>query len=154
MTTTTAPNAQAWLAKEATSLGPFVVRLDGDRVGFGALAPGHWVVVVDAAGALKRVGRILRIRADLESTTLYFDKLHTVQNGGLARRHRADAAHRARHAPAPRRPVRACSRATASRRRTTFRSSRTSPTCAICSSWRRATTCSARPTGPRSSSST
>jgi Helicase conserved C-terminal domain len=82
MTTTTAPNAQAWLAKEATSLGPFVVRLDGGRVGFGALAPGHWVVVVDAAGALKRVGRILRIRADLEAITLYFDKLHTVSVAG------------------------------------------------------------------------
>src|SRR5262245_24667098 len=79
MTTTTAPNAQAWLAKEATPLGPFVVRLDGDRVVFGALAPGHWVVVVDAAGAVKRIGCILRIRADRESTTLYLDKLHTVQ---------------------------------------------------------------------------
>ena len=82
MTTTTAPNAQAWLAKEATSLGPFVVRLDGDRVGFGALAPGHWVVVVDTAGALMRVGRILRIRADLESTTIYFDKLLAVKMPG------------------------------------------------------------------------
>lgn len=82
MTTTTAPNVHAWLAGEATSLGPFVVRLDGDRVGFRALAPGHWVVVVDAFGALKRVGRILRVRADLEATTLYFDKLHTVVVAG------------------------------------------------------------------------
>jgi len=81
MTTTTAPNAQAWLAKEATSLGPFVVRLDGDRIG-SAVAPGHWVVVVDAAGAMKRVGRILRIRTDLEATTLYFDKLHVVKKAG------------------------------------------------------------------------
>ncbi|KYF59304.1 helicase [Sorangium cellulosum] len=75
-------NAQVWLAKEAMPLGPFVVRLDGDPAGFGALAPGHWVVVVDAGGALKRVGRILRIRADLESARLYFDKLHTVQKAG------------------------------------------------------------------------
>ena len=82
MTTTTAPNAQAWLAREATSLGPFVVRLDGDRFGFGGLAPAHWVVVVDAPGALKRVGRILRVRADLEATTLYFDKSHTVKVAG------------------------------------------------------------------------
>jgi hypothetical protein len=85
VTTTTAPNAQAWLAREATSLGPFVVRLDGDRAGFGALAPGHWVLVVDASGALKRVGRILRIRADLEAITLCFDKSHTVKvEGSLA----------------------------------------------------------------------
>lgn len=82
MTTTTAPNAQAWLAKEATSLGPFIVRLGSDGSGFSALARGHWVVVVDATGVLKGVGRILRIRADLESTTLYFDKLHTVKRAG------------------------------------------------------------------------
>jgi len=82
MTTPATPNAQAWLAKEATPLGPFVVRLGGDRTGFGALARGHWVVVVDTAGSMKRVGRILRIRADLESTTLYFDKLHAVRNAG------------------------------------------------------------------------
>ncbi|HWL62338.1 MAG TPA: DISARM system helicase DrmA [Steroidobacteraceae bacterium] len=81
MTTTTAPNAQAWLAKEATSLGPFVIRLDGDRIGT-AVAPGHSVVVVDASGGLKRVGRILRIRTDLEATTLYFDKLHVVKKAG------------------------------------------------------------------------
>jgi len=79
--TTTAPNVQAWLAREATSLGPFDVRLDGDRIG-SAVAAGHWVVVVDAAGALKRVGRILRIRTDLEATTLYFDKLHLVKKAG------------------------------------------------------------------------
>jgi hypothetical protein len=79
MTTTDTPNAQAWLAKEATSLGPFVVLLGGDRVGFGAIARGNWIVVVDSAGALKRVGRILRIRVGLESTTIYFDKLHTVR---------------------------------------------------------------------------
>jgi len=81
MTTTTAPNAQAWLAKEATPLGPFVVRLDGDRFG-SAVAPGHWVVVVDPSGTLKRVGRILRIRTHLEATTLHFDKLHVVKNAG------------------------------------------------------------------------
>lgn len=82
MTTTTAPNAQAWLAKEATPRGPFVIRLDGDPVGFGALTPGHWVLVVNTAGALMRVGRILRIRAELESTTIYFDKLVAVKMAG------------------------------------------------------------------------
>lgn len=82
MTTSTAPNAQAWLAKEATPLRPFVVRLAVDRVGFGALTTAHWVVVVDTTGALSRVGRILRICADLEGTTIYFDKLHPVQKAG------------------------------------------------------------------------
>ncbi|MBX3182883.1 MAG: DISARM system helicase DrmA [Polyangiaceae bacterium] len=77
MTTT-----QAWLTKEATPLSPFLVRLDGDRVGFSALASGHWVVVVDSSGTLKRLGRILRIRMGLESTTLYLDKLHVVKKAG------------------------------------------------------------------------
>jgi len=80
MTTTTAANAQTWLFKEATSRGSFVIRLDGDRLAFGALAAGDWVVVVDSEGALKRIGRILRIRAGHESTSLYFDKLHTVRS--------------------------------------------------------------------------
>jgi hypothetical protein len=82
MTTTATPSTQAWIAKEATSFGPFVARLGADRPSFGALVRGDWVVVVDAAGVLKRVGRILRIRADLESTTLYFDRIHDAQTGG------------------------------------------------------------------------
>ena len=69
---------QAWLFMEATPLGSFVVRLDVDRVG-SAVVPGDWAVVVDASGALKRVGRILRIRTVLELTTLYFDQLHTAR---------------------------------------------------------------------------
>lgn len=82
MTTTSASSTQAWLAKEATPLGPFVLRLAGARTGVGAFTPGHWVVVVDATGGLRRVGRILRIRADLEATTIYFDKLQPVQKAG------------------------------------------------------------------------
>lgn len=46
MTTTTAPNAQAWLAKEATSLGPLVVRLDDGRIGK-AIIVGHQVGILD-----------------------------------------------------------------------------------------------------------
>src|SRR4051812_48944559 len=82
MTTSAASNVETWLAKEeAMPLGPLAVVLAGDRGGFSALARGHFVVVVDVAGAIKRIGRILRIRSNLESTTLYFDKLHTVQGG-------------------------------------------------------------------------
>jgi hypothetical protein len=82
MTTTPPPNVQAWIAKESTSLGPFFVRLGGERTGFGPLDRDHWVVVVDATGILKRIGRILRVRTDLESTILYFDRLHVVKNVG------------------------------------------------------------------------
>ena len=75
MTTTAATKALAWLAREARSLGSFVVRFAGGRVDFGELAPGQCVVVVDTTGALKCVGRIRnhRIRRNLESTTLYLD---------------------------------------------------------------------------------
>lgn len=54
MTTTTAPNPQAWLAKEATSLGPFVVRVEHDHIA-GAVAYGVSVAIMDVAVVLKRV---------------------------------------------------------------------------------------------------
>jgi hypothetical protein len=76
------PQVEAWILKETSWLSPFVVRLSGDRTGFGAFVRGHWVVVVDALGFPKRVGRILFIHAGLESFTLYFDKLHPLRNAG------------------------------------------------------------------------
>jgi len=69
----------AWLAKAAAPTRPFAVRLDAEHSG-GAIARGHWVVVTDASGVLKRVGRILRIRTEREATTLYFDAMHTVKD--------------------------------------------------------------------------
>ena len=104
MTTTTAPNAQAWLAKEATPLGPFVVRLDGDRIG-SALTPGHWVVVVDAQRRLQARGAHPPDPRRPRFDDALLRQAARGEEGGLARRHRADASHRARHATAPRRPV-------------------------------------------------
>lgn len=78
MTTTLTPDSRVWLLREVRPLGPFVTRLDGDRDG-SSFDPGDWVVEVDVAGAFKRVGRILRIRAEIESTTLHFDRLHVVK---------------------------------------------------------------------------
>jgi len=73
---------QAWLVMETTPHSPFIVRLNGGHAIHKAIMPSHWIVVVDGARALKHVGRILRIRAELESTTLYFDRLHTVKAPG------------------------------------------------------------------------
>jgi hypothetical protein len=81
-TTTTGQSWQAWLAKDGTGPRPYVVRLDGVPVGFGALISGHWVVVVDPVGTLKCAGRVLRTRLGIDSVTLYFDKLHTVKKAG------------------------------------------------------------------------
>lgn len=79
MTAAANPNVQSWLAKQAVELGPYLIRLDGARSIFGAIDRGHWVVVLDEAGAVRRVGRVLRIRTDLESTTIYFDRAHEIR---------------------------------------------------------------------------
>ncbi len=71
---TSPPSIQAWLKKGAERDGAFSVRLPGGRVTFGAIDRGHWVVVVDDAEAARRVGRVLRVRSDLDSTTIYFDR--------------------------------------------------------------------------------
>lgn len=82
MSDTAKSNTQAWLAQEMTSLGQYVVRLGGDRTSFCALDPGHWIVVVDAAGGVNRIGRVLRIRSDRDTTTLYFDRMHPARTAG------------------------------------------------------------------------
>jgi hypothetical protein len=82
MTLVAQSNEEAWLVRETSALGPYVVQLVGKRTTFGALERGHWVIVIDSVNALKRVGRILRVRSDLESTTLYFDRLHLVRRAG------------------------------------------------------------------------
>lgn len=69
----------AWLASEPTPTSPYLIRLPiGDLAR--SLAPGDWLLITDAPGTLSRVGRILHIRADLDATSVYFDKLHTVQH--------------------------------------------------------------------------
>jgi len=70
MTATTAPNTLPWLAKELTSLGPFVVRLNGGTIG-GAFAPGHWVVVMDA---------VMRLRPEDLSAALARDGVSLIQD--------------------------------------------------------------------------
>ena len=43
-----------------------------------ALYEGAWVLVLNPAGGIVRVGRVLRIRVDAEGTSLYFDKSKTI----------------------------------------------------------------------------
>lgn len=80
MTTAATPNIQAWFATEITPVGPYTVRLAGEDSRIGAVDQDHWVVVADATGRVDRVGRILRVRTDLKSTYLYFDRLHIAKN--------------------------------------------------------------------------
>ncbi|HRX78182.1 MAG TPA: hypothetical protein P5307_03925, partial [Pirellulaceae bacterium] len=83
MSDTATSDIQAWLAKEVMPFGQYVVRLSGDYTVLGGLDQGHWVVAVDAAGKLNRIGRIMRIRSEYESTTLYLDRLHLLRRGGM-----------------------------------------------------------------------
>lgn len=44
-----------------------------------ALHEGAWVLVLNPAGGIVRVGHVLRIRVDAEGTWLYFDKAKTIE---------------------------------------------------------------------------
>ncbi|MDW8265063.1 MAG: DISARM system helicase DrmA [Gemmataceae bacterium] len=71
---------RAWIAVDR-GLGTdrrfahYTLDLQGDRSQNQHLAEDSWVLVLDAAGALVRAGRVLRIRSDLETTTIFFDRV-------------------------------------------------------------------------------
>ena len=56
-------------------LAPYTLVLKGDRSLYQGIAEDDWVLVLNAAGDIVRAGRTLRVRTDLENTTLYFDRL-------------------------------------------------------------------------------
>jgi hypothetical protein len=77
------PTPSAWVAIDPglvsdARLAPYVLVLDGDRDRYQALATDDWVVILNAARRVTRVGRILRIRSDARTTTLYFDRVSVV----------------------------------------------------------------------------
>ncbi|MCZ8170979.1 MAG: hypothetical protein O9272_04475, partial [Brevundimonas sp.] len=82
MNLTADPDPQSWLAKEPTWLDPCIARLNGERSTYAAVDEGHWIVAAEAGGTLTQAGRILRIRSDLDSTTIYFDHVHTFRTSG------------------------------------------------------------------------
>lgn len=75
---TSSPNA--WIAIDRglgtdRRLAPYTLVLKGDRSLYQAIAEDDWVLVLDAAAAVVRAGRVLRIRSDFETTTIFFDRL-------------------------------------------------------------------------------
>jgi hypothetical protein len=82
MTLITVPDLQSWLAKEPTWLGPGTAQLNGERSAYSAVDEGHWIVAAETDGTLTRAGRVLRIRGDLDSTTIYCDHVHTFRESG------------------------------------------------------------------------
>ena len=63
----------------ASNLSAYVVLLPAERSAVPAIAEGHYVILLSPDGNLHRIGRIMRIRADLQTTNLYFDRLHSFQ---------------------------------------------------------------------------
>lgn len=70
-----ANNAWVTIAEGHPQYPMLTVLLTGERRKHAALADGDWLVVADSAGNIARVGRILRIRSDLVSTSVYFDRI-------------------------------------------------------------------------------
>lgn len=72
--------SNAWIAKTAPELSgdlswpAFAVTIPGDGKLLTGIAEGDWVLVADGSGQALRIGRVLRLRSDLERTTIYFDR--------------------------------------------------------------------------------
>ncbi len=75
---TSIPNA--WLAVDHglcpdPRIAPYAAVLKGGRAKYLVIAEGDWMLVLNPAGDIVRAGRVLRVRAELETTTIYFDRL-------------------------------------------------------------------------------
>ncbi|MYB88501.1 MAG: helicase [Proteobacteria bacterium] len=73
-------NASAWIAVDndvgtERRFASYILALMGERALFQAIKEDDWVLVLSPAGDIIRVGRVLQIRSDLVTTTLYFDRL-------------------------------------------------------------------------------
>jgi ribosomal protein L24E len=70
----------AWIAVDDglgqdSRLAPYILVLKGDRSLYQAIAEDDWVLVVNPGGDVVRAGRVLRLRSDLETTTIFFDRV-------------------------------------------------------------------------------
>ena len=77
------PNA--WIAidhnfSRAQVLTYYTLQLKGEHSLHQAISDNDWILVLDTTGNISRVGRILRIRSDLETTTIFFDRMLQVKS--------------------------------------------------------------------------
>ena len=84
MKTNSNSSSNAWLAIDnglAADLthALYTLRLNGELSLYQAIANDDWVLILNTAGHITRVGRVLRIRSDLETTTIYFDRMLLVE---------------------------------------------------------------------------
>lgn len=73
-------DANAWIAVDHgfgtdRRLAPYTLVLKGDRSLYQAIANDDWVLVLNPDGEIVRSGRVVRLRSDLETTTIFFDRL-------------------------------------------------------------------------------
>ncbi|MCW2189464.1 hypothetical protein AB7M45_002234 [Bradyrhizobium elkanii] len=78
---TVATNAWLVVHKGGTLLPAFTVTLSGERKLHAAIAEGDWLLIADASGTATRVGCVMRVRSDLESTVLYLERLLEIGGG-------------------------------------------------------------------------
>jgi hypothetical protein len=76
-------NTNAWIAIDQAlavdlRIAPYTLRLQGERSLYQSIAGEDWLLILNTAGHITRVGRVLRVRSDLESTTIYFDRMQVV----------------------------------------------------------------------------
>lgn len=78
----------AWIAFDSDNGEPsvdipypkFVLRLSGEQNLFAAISEGDRILMTRPDGQFTRVGRVLRLRSNTESTTIYFDSLLAVDS--------------------------------------------------------------------------
>jgi hypothetical protein len=73
-------STNAWIAIDHglvadLTVAPYILQLKGERSLYQAIADDDWVLIVNASSHITRVGRVLRIRSDLETTTIYCDRM-------------------------------------------------------------------------------
>jgi hypothetical protein len=79
-------NLNAWIAINHGfgtdhRLKSYVLVLKGGRALYQAMEKDDWVLVLNPGNEITRVGRVLRMRSDLEATTMYLDRLLLVDPG-------------------------------------------------------------------------
>ena len=84
--TTELKSTNAWIAVDQCiskdkSLVRYTLVLKGQKSLYQAIQEDDWVLILNQAGEISRVGCVLRIRSDLEITTLYFDRILFVDPG-------------------------------------------------------------------------
>lgn len=81
--TGTAKHSTAWIAVDQglggdRRLAPYTLVLKGDRSLYQSVAEDDWMLVLNTAREIVRAGRVLRIRSDLDTITIFFDRVAAV----------------------------------------------------------------------------